>query len=305
LAGSALDAPPGGSGLMRALLIGGSGQLGTEIRRCWTGWEILSPSHAELDLEDTPALEAAIAGAAPDAVVNCAAFHNVDRCEEEPDRAFAVNAVAVDRAARACRDRDVAFMTISTDYVFEGETSHPYTEADVPHPISTYGASKYAGELLVSRLQSRALVVRTCGVYGVKPSASKGHTFVDKIIALARNRQPVRIVDDVFASPTFAGDLAPALRELLERGATGLYHAVNGGAVSWYAFAREALDRAGLDWPIEAISSAQWKAGARRPRFSALDNEKLRGLGIEMPTWREGIGSYLELVGAMHDKGNA
>lgn len=283
---------------MHVLLVGGSGQLGTEIRRRWTDCDIVAPSHAELDLEDERSVEDAIASARPDAVVNCAAFHNVDRCEEVPERAFAINALAVDALARRCRDRDAVFMTVSTDYVFAGDATRPYTEEDPPHPISAYGASKLAGELLVERLQSRAFIVRTCGVYGVRPSASKGHTFIDRIVERARAGEPLRVVSDVIASPTFGGHLAAAMRRLLDTDAYGLVHAANVGPVSWYDFARDALAQAGVEGEIEAISGTQWKAGARRPVFSALGNAKLRRLGIEMPSWREGIAEYLRYRGA-------
>jgi dTDP-4-dehydrorhamnose reductase len=282
----------------RALLIGGSGQLGTEIRRGWTGWEIVAPSHAELDIEEDGAAAAFVAREKPDAVVNCAAFHNVDRCEDEPERALAINAIAVERLARAARDNDAVFVTISTDYVFDGTATVPYAERDCPRPLSAYAISKLAGEQLVARLDSRALVVRTCGVYGVRPSASKGHTFVDRVIAQGRAKETIRIVSDVTASPTFAGHLAEALRQLLESGATGLYHAANAGSVTWYDFAVEVLRQAGIDHPVEPISAAAWKAPARRPAFSALDCAKLRGLGIEMPGWREGIAAYLQLLRA-------
>jgi dTDP-4-dehydrorhamnose reductase len=279
----------------RVLLIGGSGQLGTEIQRSWTHEDIVAPSHAGLDLESDDAIAAALDEHRPSVLVNCAAFHNVDRCEETPGPAFAANAVAVDRAARACKDRGVRFVTVSTDYVFDGASSRPYTEEDVPRPISAYGVSKYAGELLVERLQMPALVVRTCGVYGVRPSSTKGYTFVDRVIAQARAGETVRIVNDVVASPTFAGHLATAIRALLAAGATGLYHAVNAGAVSWYEFASEVLAQAGIDHRVEPISAGEWKMNARRPAYSALANVKLERLGYAMPSWREGIAAYLAL----------
>ncbi|MBV8155584.1 MAG: dTDP-4-dehydrorhamnose reductase [Candidatus Eremiobacteraeota bacterium] len=282
---------------MRVALIGGSGQLGTEIRRRWTDDEIVAPPHAEIDIEDAAAVAAMLDAVKPDAVVNCAAFHNVDRCEAEPGRAFAVNAVAVDRVAHLCDERSTAFVTISTDYVFDGASARPYVETDRPAPLSAYGVSKLAGELLALRLRSRALVVRTCGVYGVRPSASKGYTFVDRVIAQARAGEPIRIVNDVTASPTFAGDLALAIRFLLERRASGLYHAANAGPVTWHAFAVEALRQAGIAYPVEPIPAASWKAPARRPAFSALDSGKLRALGFDMPGWREGIEAYLYALG--------
>jgi dTDP-4-dehydrorhamnose reductase len=282
---------------MKVLLIGGSGQLGTEIRSRWTDCEIGAPSHQELDLEDAGALDSALDALGPDVVVNCAAFHNVDRCEAEPLRAFAVNAVAVGAAAGVCRARDVVFMTISTDYVFSGDAERPYTEEDAPHPISAYGASKYAGELLVDLLQSKAFVVRTCGVYGPRPSASKGYTFVDRIIAQANAGEAIRVVRDVLASPTYAGHLADALHELLNTRRYGLYHAVNPGPVSWYDFAVEALRQAGVTAHVEPIAASSWKTAARRPRFSALANTKLEALGMTLPSWQEGIAAYLRARG--------
>ncbi|MEO6835001.1 MAG: dTDP-4-dehydrorhamnose reductase [Candidatus Tumulicola sp.] len=279
----------------RALLIGGSGQLGTEIRRGWTEYVIAAPSHAQLDLEDAGAVAAAIADLAPDVVVNCAAFHDVDRCEDAPERALAVNAIAVERAARLCRDRGVAFVTVSTDYVFDGSSRRPYAEDDPPHPVSAYGVSKLAGELLIENLGSRALVVRSGGVYGVGHSAGREAAFVARVLAQARAGEPVRVVSDAIASPTFAGHLAQAIRVMVGAGVSGLYHAADVGPVSWYDFAVEALAQAGIRHAVEPIPAREWHARARRPAFSALDSRKLRGLGFEMPSWGEGISAYLQL----------
>ena len=148
----------------------------------------------------------------------------------------------------------------------------------------------------MERLQSHAYVVRTCGLYGERASTTKGYTFVDRVIAQALAKEPIRIVSDVIASPTFAGDLAGALLRLVETRSYGLYHAVNPGPVSWYDFAREVLDQAGIDHTIEPISASDWKAAARRPAFSALANTKLAALGIEVPDWRRGIAAYLSLT---------
>lgn len=288
---------------MRALLIGGSGQLGTEIARRWSGYDIVAPSHAELDIEDAAAFEAALDRSEPGVVVNCAAFHNVDRCTVEPERAFAANAIAVCKAAALCHRRGVLFVTISTDYVFDGRSREPYVESDVPNPISAYGVSKLAGEYLVSLQESRALVVRTCGVYGVRASSTKGYTFIDRIIAQATAGEAIRIVSDVVASPTYAGHLAQALQRLVSAGATGLYHVANAGPVSWYDFAAEALRQAGIAHPIEPISASAWKSETRRPAFSALGSERLGALHIAMPTWREGIAAYLADKGGAVDAG--
>jgi dTDP-4-dehydrorhamnose reductase len=281
---------------MRALLLGGFGQLGTEIRRRWTDWNVVAPAHSEIDIEDASSVAAAIERLHPDLLINCAAFHNVDRCEEVPERALAVNAGAVDQMARLARDNGVAFLTLSTDYVFDGLMARPYVETDVAHPLSAYGVSKLAGEELVERLRMPAFVVRTAGLYGERPSSTKGHTFVDRILAQARAGEPIRVVSDQTVSPTFAGHLAEALQRLVEGRAYGLYHAANAGAVTWYQFAREVLAQAGLERSIEPISVSDWKSPARRPAFSALENAKLRDAGIEMPSWQEGVAAYLRLV---------
>jgi dTDP-4-dehydrorhamnose reductase len=278
---------------VNVLLIGGSGQLGSEIRARWTRDRIVAPLHAQLDLADAASIERALDDAAPELVVNCAAFHNVDICEAQPERAFEINALAVDRAAAMCAQRGIAFMTISTDYVFDGRSERAYTEDDCARPISAYGASKLAGEQLVLRRESKAYVVRTCGVYGLFASPGKGYTFIDRIIAQARAGEVVRVVSDVVASPTYAGHLALALRALAASGAYGLYHACNAGQVSWYDFARTALELAKIVHPIEPISATQWTAPARRPAFSALASPKLERLGIALPSWREGIAAYL------------
>jgi dTDP-4-dehydrorhamnose reductase len=277
---------------VKVLLVGGSGQLGSEIRSRWTDDDVVAPAHSQLDLEDAAGLERALDRVRPALFVNCAAFHNVDACESEPGRAFAVNALAVDAAAQRCAARDIAFLTISTDYVFDGDASLPYKEEDCARPISVYGASKLAGEQLVLRRAMKASVVRTCGVYGVRASKSKG-TFIDRVITQARANETPRVVRDVIAAPTYAGHLASALREIVASDSYGLFHACNVGPVSWYDFANAALELAGVTHPIEPISAPQWKAPARRPAFSALANDKLGHLGIVMPSWREGLAAYL------------
>ena len=279
--------------MTRVLLLGGSGQLGTAIARGWTDCEIVAPSHGELPIEQSERLAEYLTTTRPEVLVNAAAFHDVDRCEDEDETALEVNAFSVGRAARLAAQRDVLFVTISTDYVFDGTKGSPYLESDSPNPLSFYGASKLAGERLVEAAGARAFVVRTCGVYGSSRSASRRRTFVDRILAAGESGEPVRVVTDVVASPTFAGDLAVALRKLIGTAAYGLYHAAAAGPVSWYEFAREALRQAGVELAIEPIVAEQWKARAIRPRYSALDSAKLGRLGIGMPSWRDGIAAYL------------
>lgn len=279
---------------MNVLLLGGSGQLGSEIRRSWSGDKIIAPSHAELDITDSDEVARAVDASRAELLVNCAAFHNVDVCEVEPEGAFLYNAAAVDAMANVAQQRSIAFVTISTDYVFDGAKRSPYAESDAPHPLSVYAASKLEGERLVLQRNMKAYVVRTCGIYGPAASKSKG-TFIDRVIALARAGESLRIVDDVVVSPTFAGHLADTLRWLADSERYGLYHAVNTGAITWYEYVVEALRQAGIDHPVEPISASQWKTVAVRPSYSALANQKLEALGINLPPWDAGIADYLRV----------
>jgi dTDP-4-dehydrorhamnose reductase len=279
----------------RILLIGGSGRLGTAIRQQWTDCEIAAPLHDALDIADASAVRNALDDLRPDVFVNAAAFHDVDRCEDEPQQAFAVNAAAVGTAARCARDRGVVFVTISTDYVFDGAAREPYGEESVPHPISFYGVSKLAGEHLVETLRMPAFVVRTCGLYGTADSRRRP-SLIERVLEFKSGDAPLRVVEDVVASPTFAGDVAAGVRRLMATESYGLYHAVNSGPVSWYDFACEAARQAGVETSIERISAGQWKQRAARPRFSALRNSKLEALGITMPSWQTGITAYLRTI---------
>ncbi len=240
-------------------------------------------------------MRAAIERFRPDVLVNAAAFHDVDRCEDEPERAFAINALAVGAAAALARESGAVFVTVSTDYVFDGKTTAPYREDNAPHPLSVYGVSKLAGEYLVESARTRAFVVRTCGVYGGSTNGRGRKSFIERVLARRRGDPPLRVVSDVVASPTFAGDLADALARLIETDAYGLYHAVNAGAVSWYDFAMEAIAQAGSEARVEPIAASERHSRAARPRFSALENAQLGRLGVAIPAWRAGIARYLAL----------
>ena len=286
--------------MKRVLVIGGSGQLGTAIAARWHDFEIVAPAHDELPIEQSARLEEALDRITPDVLVNAAAFHDVDRCEAEPQRAFEINARAAGAAARLAAARGTLFVTLSTDYVFDGKKGEPYTESDAPNPLSAYGASRLAGERLVEAAGGRAFVVRTCGLYGASRSPSRRPTFIERIVRQASQGEPARVVADVIASPTYSNDLAGALHSLAGSDAYGLYHAAGAGAVSWFDFAQAAMAEARVDLPIEPIPAAQWKAAAIRPRFSALENAKLRELGISLRPWRAGLAEYL---GALADIG--
>jgi dTDP-4-dehydrorhamnose reductase len=286
--------------LSRPIVIGANGQLGSEVMRALAAYRPTGLTHADIEIEDEASVETVFAGTKPTLVVNTAAFSNVDECERRPDRAFAVNALAVDRLAAAAARHGAAFATISTDFVFRGDSRRPYGESDRPEPRTLYGLSKLAGELCARRHSSRHFIFRTSGLYGLRTATQKGHTFVDVILRQACAGQTPRVVTDVIFSPSYAADVAIALRSVFEREAYGLFHVTNSGSCSWFQFAEEALRLARLSSAITPISYRDFGSPVPRPPYTALACEALRGLGIEMPSWQDGLRRYVQarLAGA-------
>jgi dTDP-4-dehydrorhamnose reductase len=281
--------------MKRILLIGGSGQLGTALRAELADAEISAPAHVAFDLvSDDPAV--LLDGAKYDLAVNCAAFHNVDLCEREPDKAFAANTLAVDGFARACAQRDVAFMTISTDYVFDGTAQQPYREADATGPRTTYGVSKLAGELLTRRSGPKHYVVRTSGVFGTVGTSSKGYTLIDKVLGQAERGEPTRMVADMTMSPSYAPHVARAIHALIDAEAYGLHHVTNAGTCTWFEFVQTAFAKAGFaDAELEPVAYASFNNPVQRPMYSPLENTTFAPLGLALlPSWETALDEFLE-----------
>ncbi len=250
--------------------------------------------HAMVDIEAPSAIAKLLVHHRPDLVINTAAFHNVELCELRPDRAFAVNALAVDQLAAQCATAGAAFAQISTDFVFDGRARRPYAETDAPNPLSSYGISKYAGERLVQRHSERFFIFRTSGLYGIRGSSTKGYTFIDRILTQAAEGRPLRIVDDVTCSPSYTFDVATAIRAIVRYERYGVYHVTNSGACTWYEFAREILRQANLTTELTATTADAFPSLAKRPPYSALANEAALALGVTPPrSWQDAVGAYL------------
>ncbi len=256
--------------------------------------------HALVDIECSSEVAAAVAHVRPSLVVNTAAYHNVERCETHAERAFAVNTIAVDALATICEASNAALAHVSTDYVFDGKAAAPYDESAEPHPINVYGISKYAGELAVRARTERAFIFRTSGLYGISGMSGKGETFVERVRRQARTGEPLRVVDDLTSSPSYAADVASAIRSILEVGEFGTYHVTNSGGCTWYDFAREILTASGLDTPIERITSKALVSYVTRPRYTALAHGAISRIGVpELPDWKDGLRRYLVARGSM------
>lgn len=278
---------------MRALITGGGGQLASDLATL-LGEDAHALDRAELDITDGDRLDRIFAAMQPDVVFNCAAFHNVDVCETEPERSWQVNVEAVRQLALRSRQ----LVHISTNYVFDGEQAEAYEEDDRPSPCSVYALTKLAGEYAALGYCERALVVRTAGLYGLHGSVSKGGNFVQRMIARAREQGSLRMVADQRLQPTFTADLAEAIVAGVDGGVTGIAHLTASGACSWHEFTVAILARAGIEVPIEPVSTVRPRGGVRRPLNGVLSRPRADALGL--PTlrhWQDGLADYMQQAG--------
>jgi dTDP-4-dehydrorhamnose reductase len=265
---------------MRVFVAGSEGQLGSALVRLLKDRVVWSGGRAALDVRDTQAVLDAVRAARPDVVINATAYNKVDAAETETVEALAVNAAGPAHLARAAREVGALVVHVSTDYVFDGTKTTPYEETDTPHPLSAYGVSKLAGDLLVRASGAPFLLVRTSAVFGAGGSRGKGGSFVERILARARAGEALRVVDDQVLSPTYAPDLAAAMVALIEAGVRGLFHVTGAGATSWHGFAVGALRQAGLGAQVQAVKAKDYAAPAARPAYSVLSNRRYLSLGL-------------------------
>src|SRR6266542_2933506 len=238
----------------RAVVFGAAGQLGTELVRelRHRRFTVLAPDRSQVDIADAGAVQTALAGHDAELVCNAAAYNQVDVAEQEPQAAFLINALAVRNLALACRQVDAQLVHFSTDYVFDGTARHPYVEEDATHPLGAYAVSKLAGELYAQAYLDRALVVRTSGVFGPGGLTTARGNFVELMLRLAASPNPIRVVEDHVASPTFAPLLAARTIDLVERELSGLFHIGGGAPTSWFEYARLIFKVAGLNPQLQA-----------------------------------------------------
>lgn len=282
---------------MNIAVIGGNGQLGSDVVCAFAdrGDAVDSLTHADIELSSLESVRACLGTRTLDVVVNTAAMHHVENCEQRPDNAYAVNAIGVRNLAMVTSDLGAVLVHISTDYVFDGKKSEPYVEGDAPLPLNVYGNSKLAGEHFVRTLNPKHFVLRTSALYGKHPCRAKGgQNFVDLMLRLGRERGRVRVVDTEFISPTPTADLARQIVALSRCDAYGLYHATAEGSCSWYEFAREIFAASAIEVKLEVASPGEFPAKVPRPHYSVLENRELktRRLNLFEP-WQAGLLKYL------------
>jgi dTDP-4-dehydrorhamnose reductase len=285
-----------------ALLFGATGQVGSAILPSLRErFDVTAVSRADVDLRDAAAIDEAIRRSSPTLIVNAAAYTGVDAAESDAEVTELVNAAAPRAMAAAARGVGASLIHFSTDYVFDGEKRSPYTETDAPRPLNVYGETKLRGDEAIAESGTPFLILRTSWIY-----AARGRNFLNAILNRARTAGEVRVVDDQTGAPTSAAQIAQGCIEIIDRltisddisramgAVSGVYNLTAAGETTWFGFAQEILSRAGVQARVEPISTEQFGAAARRPRYSLLDNTKVaETFGVRLADWRAGLAEVL------------
>lgn len=277
---------------MKIVVIGAKGQLGSDLVKAFDNYQCIPLTHQDIEVVDQEQCAEVIEKLAPDAVINTGAFHQVDACERDPQKAFLINTVGAKNVAEACTKAGATCIFISTDFVFDGKKDAPYTEDDPPSPVNIYGISKLGGELY-TRKAPKHYIVRVASLFGVAGASGKGGNFIETMIKKARQQEKTNVIDDVWMSPTYTRDAAGMIKKILETQIPyGIYHVTNNGCCSWFDFAQEIFSQLSLEVELSAIKSSQLNQKALRPAFSALKSGKLTG-ALTMRNWKDALNSYL------------
>jgi dTDP-4-dehydrorhamnose reductase len=278
---------------MKIAAIGSTGQLGTDlVKVLGTNHKVVGLTHSDIEVSDYNSCMI-LKEHQPDIIVNTAAFHKTDQCEEEPLKTFSVNALGARNVAIVSKELDATDVYISTDYVFDGLAEEPYTEEDVPDPTNTYGISKLAAEHF-TRQTPKHYIIRIASVFGKAGASGKGGNFVETMINKAKKGDPITVIDDMWMSPTYTKDASSIIKKITEKKLPyGVYHATNKGYCSWYQFAEQIFQLTDLTPDLTPIKTKQLTMKAKRPQFSALKSIKLPKYDIGVPTWQQALREYL------------
>lgn len=282
---------------MKVLLIGSNGQLGSDILKTKPdGINLIALRRKDVDITERDKVSKVLKEYNPDWVINTAAFHQTDECEDNPEQTFKVNTIAGMNIAKFCKEKSIGLIYISTDYVFDGRKRAPYTEEDTPNPINVYGVSKYAAETFIRNVCEKYYIVRTSSLYGIAGASGKGGNFVKTIMNKATNGEKIRVVNDIYMSPTYTKEIAKKIWDILINNYDcGIYHISGSGYCSWYEFAKRILEFIGIKTDIKPISHTEYKTKAERPLWSALTSIK----GTSLKHWEKGLKNYLKEEGKL------
>ncbi|TDT52016.1 dTDP-4-dehydrorhamnose reductase [Fonticella tunisiensis] len=275
---------------MKILVTGSKGQLGYEIINMVEDDEVVGIDKDDLDITDINKTYELIKEIKPDVVIHCAAYTNVDGAERDIDMAYKVNVIGAQNIASACLNVNSKMVYVSTDFVFDGTKNEPYIEFDIPNPLSVYGKSKLAGELIVKDILSKHFIVRTAWLYG-----KNGNNFVKTMLKLSKEKDVIKVVNDQWGTPTSTVDLSRAILDLIKTDAYGTYHGSNKGQTTWYEFTKKIFEISGINTRIEPISTEELGRPAARPKYSVMRNYMLElTIGDNFRDWEESLRDYLK-----------
>lgn len=279
---------------MKVALLGANGQLGSDlIKTVPKGIKLFPLTRKEVDVRNKEAVSKILKSLSPHVVLNTTAYVKVDLAEDEIEEAFSVNAIGVKNLVDVCKETGAALVHISTDYVFDGkklEKREPYYEDDLPNPINIYGISKYTGELIVKNYLDKYYIIRVASLYGRAGASGKGGNFVYTILRKAKAGEPLRVIDNIYMSPTYTLDAAKEIWRIILKGRPyGIYHVTNSGYCSWYEFAKKILEYSGLKTDIKPVRHTEFKTKANRPLWSPLASKK----GIKLRSWEEALKDFI------------
>jgi len=276
-----------GGNILRVLVTGADGQLGSEFVKLKSGHDFYGFNKQSLDITKPESIKECFERVQPNIVINCAAYTNVDGCESNPDKAYEINAKGVGLLAGECLKRNCELVHISTDYVFAGDKKQEYFEFDTPNPLNVYGNSKLAGEEIIKTVMKKYYIVRTSWLYG------QGKNFVKTMLELSKSRESIEVVNDQIGSPTYAYDLAIAIMDLISAGEYGFYHITNAGYCSWYELACKIFEIKNTKTKVIPIDTKKLNRPAKRPGFSVLGNIKSK---VKLRSWEEALKEYLMTI---------
>lgn len=277
------------------LITGIKGQLGYELgwlQQLYPAYQFIGTDRNELPIQDASAVNNWFSKHQPAYCINAAAYTAVDKAETEQEMAYAVNSTGTGNLAAACAAHSCKFIHVSTDYVFSGDSAQPYKETDPTGPANVYGASKLKGEQLAQQLDPDCIIIRTAWVY-----SGHGNNFVRTMLRLMKERSSINVVNDQIGAPTYAGDLAAAILQIIDKGPwqPGIYHYSNQGRISWYDFAIVIRQYSGSTCEVNPIPSSQYPTPAKRPSFSLLDTHKIRStFQLQIPAWELSLNRCLQ-----------
>ena len=279
---------------MKIAIIGADGQLGSDLMKALKDDKPFPLYYPDLDITNPQKTKKVLSELDLEVVINTAAYHKVDECEDNPQKAFEVNSIAVRELALICRELGLALVHFSTDYIFDGKKRVPYVEDDAPNPLNVYAVSKLAGEYFVQNALEKYFLIRTCGLYGEAGCWGKGYNFVDTVISLEKAGKPLRVVNDQWVTPTSTAELGSRIAELIRTKHYGLYHMTNEGQCTWFEFARMIFSLIGKKADLIPVDSKTYGARALRPLYSVLEKRNAKKIGLtEFSPWEKALKEYL------------